>query len=203
MSKSDTATATKPPTQTVPVYAARLKLLYRDEIRPRLVSELKLKNLHEVPALEKIVINVGYGRAKEDGRMKEAVRNTLAKVTGQQPVDTVARQSVAGFKLREGQIIGAKLTLRGERMYDFLDRLINIVLPRVRDFHGVSRKGFDGRGNYSLGLSDQSVFPELSYEETVALHGLEITIVIKDGSPEASHALLKAFGMPFVKEKES
>lgn len=180
-------------------YMPRLKRLYRETLQQALVSELGLKNLHQVPRLEKIVLSVGLGRAKEDNRAKELALNTLRKITGQQPIETAAKHSIAGFKLREGQKIGAKVTLRGDRMYEFLERLIQIVLPRVRDFHGVSAKAFDRSGNYNLGIVEQSVFPELGFEDVSLLHGLQITVVITGGSPEHSRALLAGLGMPFDK----
>lgn len=189
------------PANAATSYVPRLKSLYKTELRAKLREDLKLANLHEVPSIEKIVLNVGTGRIKEDNRARELVINTLTKITGQQPIETVAKQSIAGFKLREGQKIGVKVTLRGERMYEFLDRLINIILPRVRDFHGVSRRGFDKAGNYNFGLVEQSIFPELGFDEISSLHGIQITIVIKNGSPEASQALLSAYGMPFEKAR--
>jgi large subunit ribosomal protein L5 len=144
---------------------------------------------------------VGLGRAKEDKKTIDAAKNTLRKVTGQEPVETVAKNSIAGFKLREGNMIGLKLTLRGERMYEFMDRLINIVLPRLRDFHGVSAKAFDKQGNYSLGLTDQSVFPELTFEETTTPHGMQVVFVMKSQERDHARALLSKFGMPFEKEE--
>ncbi|HVO86527.1 MAG TPA: 50S ribosomal protein L5 [Candidatus Binatia bacterium] len=177
----------------------RLKQLYNDKWTPELKTELKLSNVNEVPRLEKIVVNSGLGRAKDDKKLIEIASNTLRKITGQQPVPTVAKQSIASFKLREGSNIGIKLTLRGDRMYEFADRLINIVLPRLRDFHGVPVKAFDKQGNYTLGLTDQSVFPELSYEDTATAHGLQVIFVIKAGNPEQSRALLEKFGLPFEK----
>lgn len=178
-------------------YAPRLKRLYSAELRPALLKELGLKNIHQVPRLEKIVLNVGLGRVKEDNRARELAVNTLRKITGQQPVETTAKQSIAAFKLREGQKIGAKVTLRGDRMYEFLDRLVSVVLPRVRDFRGLPRRGFDPRGNYNLGVLEQSVFPELEFEDIVLLHGLQITFVIEHGTPGSSQALLSGLGMPF------
>lgn len=178
-------------------YEARLKAMYNQKIVAELKDELKLNNVWEVPRLEKIVINAGLGRAKDDKRLLEVASNTIRKITGQQPVDTVARMSIASFKLREGNKIGVKVTLRGERMYEFADRFINIILPRLRDFHGVPEKSFDKQGNYSIGLSDQSVFPELSFEETSTPHGLQIVFNIKANSPEHARALLEKFGMPF------
>lgn len=177
----------------------RMKDLYVKQYAAELMKDLKLTNLNEVPKLQKIVLNIGLGRAKEDKKAMEVAANTLRKITGQEPVETFARMSIATFKLREGMKIGLKVTLRGNQMYEFLDRMISIVLPRVRDFHGVSLKAFDGQGNYSLGLIDQSVFPELSFEETTTLHGLQMIFVIDNGSAEKSKALLEKFGMPFEK----
>jgi large subunit ribosomal protein L5 len=186
-------------TKTQPSTAARLKSLYITEIAPALLKELELSNPHQVPKLQKITLNVGLGRAKDDKKLIEFAANTLKKITGQQPVDTVAKQSIASFKLREGNKIGLKVTLRGERMYEFLDRLVNIVLPRLRDFHGVSSKAFDRQGNYSLGLTEQSVFPELTFEETTTPHGLQVVFNISAAEPAHARALLEKFGMPFEK----
>lgn len=180
---------------------ARLKLLYNTQYAKELMKELNLGNFHEVPRIEKIVINVGLGRGKDDKKLFEVATNTLRKITAQQPVETLAKKSIASFKLREGNKIGLKVTLRDERMYEFMDRLINIVLPRLRDFHGVKLGAFDASGNYALGLTDQSVFPELSFEETTTPHGLQIIFVIKAKSKEDSKALLEKFGMPFEKEE--
>lgn len=179
---------------------SRFRDLYSNEYQKALMTELGLKNIHQVPKLEKIVINVGLGRSKEDKKMIEYAANTLRKITGQQPQETLARVSIASFKLREGMKIGLKVTLRGDKMYEFFDRLVTIILPRVRDFHGVPSGAFDAQGNYSLGLVDQSVFPELTFEETTTLHGLQINFVIHGGKKEYSRALLEKFGMPFVKE---
>jgi large subunit ribosomal protein L5 len=190
--------AAKTPTKYVP----RLQETYNTKFVAELQSELELKNVHEVPRIEKIVINVGLGRAKDDKKIIETAKNTLRKITGQAPVETVAKNSIAGFKLREGNMIGLKLTLRGARMYEFLDRLINVVLPRLRDFHGVSMKAFDKQGNYSIGLTDQSVFPELSFEETTTPHGLQVVFVVKSQGRAHSQALLTKFGMPFEKESK-
>ena len=182
--------------------SARLKTLYNAEYAPALMKQLGLKNFNEVPRLEKVVLNVGLGRAKDDKKLMEVATNTLRKITGQAPIETTARMSIASFKLREGNKIGLKVTLRGEKMYEFTDRLINIVLPRLRDFHGVSAKAFDRQGNYSVGLVDQSVFPELTFEETTTTHGLQVVFVIKANEPAHSRALLEKFGMPFEKTKE-
>ncbi len=179
--------------------APRLKRLYQEEIIPELQKELDLRNVHQVPRVEKIVVNVGLGRSQGDKKMFEAATNTVRKITGQQPVETIAKQSIAGFKLREGSKIGLKVTLRDDRMYEFMDRLINIVMPRFRDFHGVSVTAFDKSGNFSLGLTDQSVFPELSFDETTTLHGMQIVFVIKCHEPAQSRSLLEKFGMPFEK----
>lgn len=181
-------------------YIPRLQEAYTSKFVSELQKDLSLGNVHQVPRLEKIVINVGLGRAKEDKKTIDAAKNTLRKITGQAPVETVAKNSIAGFKLREGNMIGLKLTLRGARMYEFMDRLLNIVLPRLRDFHGVSAKAFDKQGNYSLGLSDQSVFPELTFEETTTPHGLQVVFVVKAQERDHARALLTKFGMPFEKE---
>ena len=181
---------------------ARLRIQYNDKYAKELVSELKLANIHQAPKLEKIVLNVGLGKAKDDKKIIETATNTITKITGQTPTETFAKNSIAGFKLREGNKIGIKVTLRGEKMYEFLDRLINVVIPRLRDFHGVSARSFDKQGNYSLGFIDQSVFPELSFEETTTPHGLQVVFVVDCLETEHSKALLTKFGMPFEKEKK-
>lgn len=183
-------------------YVPRLKQQYNDAFVQELMKELSIKNVNDVPKLEKITLNVGLGRAKDDKKLLEVASNTLTKITGQQPVETVAKLSIASFKLREGNKIGLKVTLRGERMYEFLDRFINIVLPRLRDFHGVKNTAFDRQGNYSIGLTEQSVFPELTFEETTTPHGLQVVISVKAKEPAHSRALLVKFGMPFEKEKK-
>jgi len=180
----------------------RLKDDYNKRLAPELMKSLKLKNPHEVPRLEKIVLNIGLGRNKDDKKVMEAANNTLRKITGQQPNETKAHKSIAGFKLREGNTIGLKVTLRDARMYEFLDRMINIVLPRLRDFHGVSLSAFDKQGNYSIGFIDQSVFPELSFDETTTAHGLQVILVIKCKEMHQAKALLEGFGMPFEKGTE-
>lgn len=192
------ATATKKSAPTL----ARLKSEYQDKYAAELIKELGLANAMQVPKLEKIVLNVGLGRAKDDKKMIEVATNTLTKITGQKPLETFAKQSIAGFKLREGNKIGLKVTLRGDQMYEFMDRLINIVLPRLRDFHGVSAKAFDKSGNYSLGLVDQSVFPELTFDETTTAHGMQAVFVIKCQEQAHGRALLEKFGMPFEKENK-
>lgn len=181
---------------------ARLREEYNTKFAGELMKELGLANAHQIPRLEKITVNIGLGRAKDDKKLMEVATNTLRKVTGQEPLETVAKKSIAGFKLRDGNKIGLKVTLRGDKMYEFLDRLVTIVLPRLRDFHGVSLKAFDRQGNYSLGLTDQSVFPELTFEETTTAHGLQAVFTIKAQSPEHSQALLAKFGMPFEKKEK-
>lgn len=189
------ATKTNKPTLT-----PRLKAEYIATYREELKKELKLANVNQAPKLEKIVLNVGLGRAQNDKKLIEVATNTLTKITGQKPIDTFAKKSIAGFKLREGSKIGIKVTLRGDKMYEFLDRLVNIVLPRLRDFHGVSNKSFDKSGNYSIGLTEQSVFPELTFDETTTAHGMQIVFVVNGEGREDAQALLKKFGMPFQKE---
>lgn len=181
---------------------ARLRALYNSEYAKELLKELNLQNINQVPKLEKIVINVGLGKAKDDKKAIETATNTITKITGQAPTQTFAKNSIAGFKLREGNMIGIKVTLRGDKMYEFMDRLINVVIPRLRDFHGVSVKSFDKQGNYSIGFNDQSVFPELSFEETTTTHGLQAIFVVKSQEAEHSKALLSKFGMPFEKENK-
>jgi len=184
-------------------YQSRLQTRFNDELVAKLQKDLKLDNVQQVPRLEKVTLNVGYGRKKDENRHHEAVANSLRKITGQQPTATVARKSIAGFKLRDGQEIGSMVTLRGQRMYDFIDRLITIVLPRLRDFHGVSDSAFDGHGNYSFGLRDQSVFPELNFEDTNVIHGLQVNFTTTTDSDEHAHAMLKALGVPFEKGKDN
>jgi large subunit ribosomal protein L5 len=177
-----------------------LKALYKDQFVKELQAELKLGNVHQVPKLEKIVVSVGIGKNKDDKRYYEVVKNTLVKITGQAPVDRMAKKSIAGFKIRAGMNrVGISVTLRGARMYEFLDRLVNISLPRVRDFHGVTTK-FDKGGNYNLGIVEQSIFSELTFEETQVLHGLQVTFAIKNEDAAHSRALLEKFGIPFEKE---
>ncbi|MDZ7785549.1 MAG: 50S ribosomal protein L5 [Candidatus Saccharibacteria bacterium] len=191
----------KKPANKAGAYSPRLKRLYESTYKSELRKELELKNTNQVPKLEKVVLNVGLGKSKDDKRMMEVAENTLTKITGQKPVDTMAKKSIAGFKLREGNKIGLKVTLRDQRMYEFMDRLINIVLPRLRDFHGVSSKSFDANGNYSIGLVDQSVFPELSFDETTHAHGMQAVFVVKSEDKAHARALLEKFGMPFEKEE--
>jgi len=192
------ATATK---TTTAASAARLRRQYIETFVPELKKELGLGNVHQVPKLEKIVVNIGLGKAKDDKKVMEVAANTLRKITGQEPVQTLARKSIASFKLREGNVIGLKVTLRGDRMYEFADRLINIVMPRLRDFHGVSNKAFAKAGNYSFGMTEQSVFPELTFDETTTPHGLQAVFVINAQEQAHAKALLIKFGMPFEKEE--
>jgi large subunit ribosomal protein L5 len=183
---------------------ARLRTAYKSGYKKELMKDLKLDNINEVPRLSKIVINIGMGKAKDDKKMLEIAGNTIFKITGQKPIQTASRKSIASFKIREGDKIGLKVTLRGNIMYEFMDRIINIVLPRLRDFHGVSVKSFDKQGNYNLGFKDQSVFPELTFEETSTLHGLQITFnIINAKDVDQAKALLEKFGMPFEKAKEA
>jgi large subunit ribosomal protein L5 len=185
---------------TTTAAAPRLKALYKDQYVKELQAELNLGNVHQVPKLEKIVVSVGIGKNKDDKRHYEVVRNTLTKITGQSPVDRMAKKSIAGFKIRAGMNrVGISVTLRGARMYEFLDRLVNVALPRVRDFHGVSTK-FDKGGNFNLGIVEQSIFPELTFEETQVLHGLQVTFAVKNEDPTHTRALLEKFGVPFEKE---
>src|SRR6201987_241560 len=176
---------------------ARLKAKYHQEIRPALQKELGLNNPVAVPRLEKIVLNMGLGGATQNVQIIAPLVEDLASIAGQKPVTTRAKKSIAAFKVREGMPIGAMVTLRGDIMYEFLDRLISIVLPRVRDFKGVSTKSFDGRGNYTLGLHDQLIFPEISYEKVDKLKGMNVTIVTTAKSDDQARALLKHLGMPF------
>jgi large subunit ribosomal protein L5 len=180
----------------------RLREQYNSKFAAELMKELGLANAHQVPKLEKITLNIGLGKAKDDKKVIEAARNTLTKITGQKPIETIAKLSIAGFKLREGNKIGLKVTLRGDRMYEFMDRLITIVLPRLRDFHGVKNSAFDRQGNFSLGLVDQSVFPELTFDETTTAHGLQAVFTIDCQEPAHAKALLIKFGMPFEKENK-
>lgn len=198
------ATKKAPAAQQAPasVTTARLKKLYNEQYAAELKEELGLTNVHTVPKLEKLVLNIGMGRAKDDKKLFEVATNTIEKITGQKPVNTYSKVNIATFKLREGNKIGIKVTLRGDRMYEFMDRLVNIVLPRLRDFHGVSAKAFDKQGNYSIGLTEQSIFPELTFEETTSAHGMQIVFVTNAGSPENAKALLTKFGMPFQKENK-
>ena len=173
---------------------------YRTEVVPALIKAFDFKNVMQVPRVEKVVINIGLGEAMDNPKALEAAFNDLTQIAGQRPVQTKSRKNIAAFKLREGRIIGTKVTLRGERMWSFLDRLMNIALPRVRDFRGISPNAFDGRGNYTLGLRDQLVFPEIEYDKIDQLRGMEITVVTTAKTDEEGRALLAMLGMPFKKE---
>ncbi len=175
----------------------RLKERYLREVRPRLQGELGLSNVMQVPRLEKVVVNMGVGDALKDGRMLEAAVDDLTIVTGQKPVITKARKSIAGFKLREGMAIGAKVTLRGDRMWEFIDRLVSIAIPRIRDFRGLNPNAFDGHGDYTLGLTEQLIFPEIDYDKVVKIRGMDITVVTTARNDEEGRALLVALGFPF------
>jgi large subunit ribosomal protein L5 len=175
----------------------RLRAKFEKELAPVLQKELELTNAMAVPRLHKIVVNMGVGEATQNAKVLDPAVNELGQITGQKPVVTRSRKSIAAFKVREGQAIGAMVTLRGDRMYEFFDRLVNIVLPRVRDFRGVSTKSFDGRGNYTIGLHDQLIFPEISYEKVANLKGMNVTIVTTAANDNQARTLLKHMGMPF------
>lgn len=175
----------------------RLYDLYVKEITPKLIEKFQYKNIMQVPKIEKVVINIGVGENVQNSKAIEGAVRDLTLIAGQKPLITKAKKSIAGFKLREGMSIGCKVTLRGKRMYEFLDKLINIVLPRVRDFHGVSPQAFDGRGNYSLGIKEQTIFPEIDYDKIDKIRGLEVVIVTTGKTDEEARELLKSMGMPF------
>ena len=177
----------------------RLKEKYINNIVPELREKFNYKNINEVPKLEKIVVNIGCGDAASNSKMLEAAMADLETITGQKAVATKAKKSIAGFKLRQGQAIGCKVTLRGENMYNFLNKLVSITLPRVRDFRGISNKAFDGRGNYTLGLTEQLIFPEIEYDNVVKVRGMDIVFVTTAKTNEEAYELLKGFGMPFKK----
>lgn len=176
---------------------ARLYEVYKQEITPKLMDKFQYKNVMQVPKLEKIIINIGVGEAIQNPKALDGAVSDLTIISGQRPVITKAKKSIAGFKLREGMPIGCKVTLRGERMYQFLDKLINIVLPRVRDFRGISPQAFDGRGNYSLGIKEQTIFPEIEYDKIDKIRGMEVVIVTTAKTDEEARELLKSMGMPF------
>ncbi len=178
---------------------SRLKKMYNDEIIDAMIKKFGYKNIMEVPKLEKIVINMGVGEAKENAKVLESAVKDLETITGQKAVLTKAKKSVANFKIREGMSIGCKVTLRGEKMYDFLDRLINLALPRVRDFRGVNPNAFDGRGNYALGIKEQLIFPEIEYDKVDKVRGMDIILVTTAKTDEEARELLRLFNMPFVK----
>ena len=178
---------------------SRLKEKYLSEVSPALMSKFEYKSVMQVPKVDKIVINMGVGDAVQNSKALDVAVEELTTITGQKPVVTKAKKSIAGFRLREGQAIGAKVTLRGERMYEFLDKLISVALPRVRDFRGVSKKAFDGRGNYTLGVKEQLIFPEIDYDKVSKVRGMDIVIVTTANSDEEARELLTQFGMPFQK----
>ena len=178
----------------------RMKERYQTELVPALKESLSLDNVMQVPQIKKVVVNIGMGEAMDNPKALDAAVSDMMQITGQKPVVTKARVSIAAFKLREGRAIGAKVTLRGEKMWSFLDRLLNIVLPRVRDFRGVSRDAFDGRGNYTLGLREQLIFPEIEYDKIDKIRGMEITIVTTARNDEQAAQLLEMLGMPFRKD---
>jgi len=177
-----------------------LKDRYQDEIVPALRESLQIENIMQVPKVQKVVVNIGVGEALDNAKALDAAVEDLTKIVGQKPVITQARKSIANFKLREGRSIGVKVTLRGERMWSFLDRLMNVALPRVRDFRGISPNSFDGRGNYTLGLREQLVFPEIDYDKIDKIRGLEVSIVTSARTDEEGRELLSMLGMPFRKE---
>ena len=179
-------------------YAPRLRVRYRDELVPALKEQLGLINKMQVPRLEKVVVNMGVGDAVKDGRLLDAALEDLATITGQKAVVTKARKSIAGFKLREGMAIGAKVTLRGAYMWEFVDRLVSLALPRIRDFRGLSPTAFDGHGNYTLGVTEQLIFPEIDYDKVVKVTGMDITIVTTATTDDEGRALLTALGFPFA-----
>jgi large subunit ribosomal protein L5 len=179
-------------------YTPRMKQRFRDEVVPALQQELGLANVMQVPSLDKIVVNMGIGDAVKDGRLLDAALDDLTVITGQRPVVTKARQSIAGFKLREGMAIGVKVTLRGDRMWEFYDRLVSLALPRIRDFRGMSPRSFDGHGNYTLGVTEQLIFPEIDYDKVVQVRGMDITIVTTATTDDEARSLLIALGFPLA-----
>jgi len=178
---------------------ARLQQYYREKVVPRLRTELQIGNVMQVPRIEKITVNMGVGEAVADKKVMDAALADLTKITGQKPLITKSRKAIAAFKIRAGLAIGAKVTLRGRRMYEFLDRLISIAMPRIRDFRGVSPRSFDGRGNYSLGVKEQIIFPEIQYDQIDQIRGMDITITTTAGDDRLGRALLEAFNFPFRK----
>ena len=178
---------------------ARLKDFYKSDVAPKLMEKFSYKSVMEIPKLDKIVINVGAGEARENSKVIDAILKDLGAITGQKPHICRAKKSVANFKLREGMAIGAKVTLRGERMYEFLDRLFNVALPRVRDFRGINPNGFDGRGNYNMGLKEQLIFPEIEYDKIDKVRGMDITFITTANTDEEARELLTLMGAPFSK----
>ncbi len=182
-------------------YVPRMKTRYREELVPALRDQLGLANVMQVPRLDKIVVNMGVGDALKDGRMLDAAVEDLTTITGQKPVITRARKSIAGFKLREGNAIGVKVTLRGDRMWEFFDRLVSLAIPRIRDFRGLDPRSFDGRGNYTFGLTEQLIFPEIDYDKVLKVRGMDITIVTTARNDDDGRALLLALGFPLVRDE--
>ena len=178
---------------------ARVKETYKNEIAPALMSKFGYKSVMQIPKLEKVVLNIGCSELKENPKVLDAIMGDLSKITGQKPVATKARKSVANFKLREGMIIGAKVTLRGDRMYEFIDRFFNFALPRVRDFRGINPNGFDGRGNYNMGIREQLIFPEIEYDKIDKVRGMDITFVTTAKTDEEAKELITLLGAPFAK----
>lgn len=181
--------------------SSRLKDLYKDEIVPALIKKFSYKNVMQVPKLDKIVVNMGVGEAKENSKVLESAAKDMEIITGQKPVYTKAKKSIANFKLREGMNIGCKVTLRGDRMYEFLDRLVNLALPRVRDFRGVNPNSFDGRGNYALGIREQLIFPEIEYDKVDKVRGMDIIFTTTAQTDEEARELLRLFNMPFARQE--
>ncbi len=180
---------------------ARLKEFYKEKVIPEMMNDFSYKSVMEVPRIEKITLNIGLGEAVSDKKVIEHVVKDLASISGQKPVVTLARKSIAGFKIRDGWPIGCKVTLRRERMYEFLDRLISIAIPRIRDFRGLNHKSFDGRGNYSMGIKEQIIFPEIDYDKIDAIRGMDITITTSAKNDDEARALLEKFNMPIKKVK--
>ncbi len=176
---------------------ARLKTFYKEKVAPALIKEFSYKNPMQVPSISKIVVNMGVGEAAQNSKLLDGALTDMATITGQKPVVTRARKSIANFKLRDGMPVGCSVTLRGERMWEFLDRLVNVALPRIRDFKGVSPKSFDGRGNYTLGVKEQIIFPEIDYDKVDRVRGMDITIVTTAKTDDEGRALLRQFSMPF------
>ncbi|MBP3875067.1 MAG: 50S ribosomal protein L5 [Lachnospiraceae bacterium] len=181
---------------------SRLKDLYMDEIREQMMKKFGYKNIMQVPKLDKIVVNMGIGEARENEKILDAAARDMAIITGQKPVITKAKKSIANFKIREGMPIGCKVTLRGDRMYEFLDRLVNLALPRVRDFRGVNPNSFDGRGNYALGIKEQLIFPEIEYDQIDKVRGMDIIFTTTANTDEEARELLRLFNMPFARDEQ-
>jgi large subunit ribosomal protein L5 len=182
-------------------YIPRLRIYYTEQLRDALKKHLGYRNLYQVPRLKKIVINIGLGEAVNDPKIVETIKADLARITGQAPVETKAKRPISNFKIRKGMVIGVKVTLRGARMYEFFDRFVNVAAPRIRDFRGFSRDSFDGRGCYNLGLTEQTIFPEIEYDKVKKVFGMDIAIVTSAENDEAAYALLEGLGMPFTRKK--